>query len=189
MTTVETPKASGCVAFVGERLVASGDRRSVVLQVKALVERGQAEGVLFFDDATGKQFDVNLQGTAEQVLEREVPEPPAAGRGRPKLGVTPREVTLLPRDWEWLEQQPNGASAALRRLVAEARAREPDEASKRRARDAAYHFMTAVGGDLPDYEEALRALYAKDQQRFHQHIEGWPVDIKQHVSRLAEGSF
>ncbi|MFY0534142.1 DUF2239 family protein [Nannocystis pusilla] len=37
-------------------------------------------------------------------------EPPArTGPGRPKLGVVSREVSLLPRHWEWLERQPSGS--------------------------------------------------------------------------------
>jgi len=177
-----------CVAFEGERRVASGALRDVILAVKARADRGAARDVLVFDER-GWQLEVSLEGTADEVLARAIPEPPPQGRGRPKLGVVAREVTLLPRHWEWLEAQPGGASAALRRLVEEARKRGPDAEAERAAREAAHRFMTAMAGDRPHYEEALRALWAKDREGFERRIRRWPADVRAHASLLAARSF
>jgi hypothetical protein len=107
------------------------------------------------------------------------------GRGRPKLGVVSREVTLLPRHWEWLNAQPGGASVALRKLVDEARRASGDKDRERQARDAAYHFMSTMAGNLPQFEEASRALFAGDRRRFTALIADWPPDIRDHIVKLA----
>ena len=107
------------------------------------------------------------------------------GRGRPKLGVVAREVTLLPRHWEWLNAQPGGASVALRKLVEQARRANGDADRQRTARDAAYHFMSAMAGNLPDFEEAARALFADDRRAFVALVAAWPADIRDHVIKLA----
>ncbi|AFK62001.1 hypothetical protein TKWG_07975 [Advenella kashmirensis WT001] len=106
-------------------------------------------------------------------------------RGRPKLGVISREVTLLPRHWEWLAAQPGGASVALRKLVESARLSNTDRDSRRKAQERAYHFMLALGGDLPGYEEATRALFADDAEALKTHIAGWPNDVRTHALKLA----
>jgi len=106
-------------------------------------------------------------------------------RGRPKLGVISREVTLLPRHWEWLAAQPGGASVALRKLVESARLSNTDRDSRRKAQERAYHFMLALGGDLPGYEEATRALFADDTEALKTHIAGWPDDVRTHALKLA----
>src|SRR5690242_5597435 len=141
--------------------------------------------MLTFEDQTGKQVDFDLRGTLADVLTRHA-APARVGPGRPKLGVVAREVSLLPRHWEWLEQQPNGISAALRRLVDEARKRAPGKERARLAREAASKFMWAMAGDLPGFEEASRALFAKDQGRLERLIRGWPEDIREHLSRLVQ---
>jgi hypothetical protein len=173
-------------AFAGERRVVSGALRAVLIALKGRFEVDPGERVLVFEDATGRQVDFDLRGTIDEVLARALPEPepPRAGPGRPKLGVTSREVSLMPRHWEWLELQPNGASAALRRLVEEAKKRDPEGDRQRLAIEAASRFMTAMAGDLPDFEEASRALFAKDQDRFDHLIREWPRDIRAHLSRL-----
>jgi hypothetical protein len=129
--------------------------------------------------------DFDLRGSLDEVLARALPATPRPGPGRPKLGVVAREVTLLPRHWEWLEQQPNGISAALRRLVDEARKRSPDEESARLAREAASRFMWAVAGNLPDFEEASRALFAGNRERLRSLTREWPADVRSHLFRLA----
>lgn len=190
MTRVKLPRAEpgddedACTAFAGPRLLASGPKRTVLLAVKAHHDAG-GHGVLVFDDATGRQMDFDLRGSPEEVLARAEP-PRRAGPGRPRLGVVSREVSLLPRHWEWLSEQPNGISAALRRLVAEARRREPDRALARRARDAAGRFMWAMAGDLPGFEEASRALYAGDRGRLRALVRAWPPDVRRHLLALAE---
>ncbi|WP_107313666.1 DUF2239 family protein, partial [Burkholderia metallica] len=109
------------------------------------------------------------------------------GRGRPKLGVVSREVTLLPRHWEWLAAQPGGASVALRKLVEDARRTHAAADRLRDAQTRAYHFMSAMAGDLPGFEEAARALYANDPARLAELVAGWPEDVRDHALALARG--
>jgi hypothetical protein len=134
----------------------------------------RADDLLVFVDDDGRQIDFDL---------REAPEPEAPrGRGRPALGVVAREVTLLPRHWDWLNEQPGGASAALRKLVDAARKAEGDGAARR---NAAYRFLTVMAGDRPGYEEAIRALYADDRARFENLAAPWPRAIRDHAIGLA----
>lgn len=185
-------------AFIGQQLLASGPLAEIALAAMRAHQRSAAEVVLIFDDATGRPVDLDLRGTKRDVLAR-LPSPPAnvespadeaeasepRGRGRPKLGVVAREVTLLPRHWEWLGSQPGGASVALRKLVDEARRASGDRDRHRAARDAAYHFMSAMAGNLPGFEEASRALFAGQRRRFSEHIAGWPDDVRDHIVKLA----
>jgi uncharacterized protein len=169
-------------AFAGQTMLATGPLEVVLPALQSLASDSL---VLIFDDHSGRQVDFDMRGTIEQVLERAIP---ARGPGRPKLGVVSREVSLLPRHWEWLEEQPNGASAALRRLVDEARKREPGRQKERAAIDATARFLTAMAGNLPNYEEATRALYAGEGPRFEGLIADWPQDIRDHALRLAATS-
>ena len=170
-------------AFVGERRLASGPLPALLPRAKAWHEGEHAESLLFFDDETGRQVDFDLSGSLEEVLARVAPAATPAKPGRPRLGVTGREVSLLPRHWEWLEAQPNGISAALRRLVDEARQHEPNKQRARALREAANRFMTAMAGDRPHYEEASRALFAGDAASFTKLSRAWPADIKKHLLR------
>ena len=158
-----------------------------------------APPIIIFDDATGRPLDLDLRGSEREIIAR-LPQPAALpetaadstaaeprGRGRPKLGVVAREVTLLPRHWEWLGTQPGGASVALRKLVEEARRTSGDVDRARAARDAAYHFMSVMAGNLAGFEEASRALFADDRRRFVGLIAGWPDDIRDHIVKLAFG--
>jgi hypothetical protein len=174
-------------AFIGHRLLASGDLRKVLLKAKQRFDDGQTETdmLLIFDDQTGQQVEFDLRGSNEEMLERELPQPKPSGPGRPKLGVTSREVSLLPRHWDWLEQEPNGISAALRRLVEEASKRDPEVQQDRKVRAAVHRIMTAIAGDLPNYEEAARALFAKEQERFESLIRGWPKDVRKKLEQLS----
>lgn len=177
-------------AFAGVRRIATADRKTMLLETKAYLDGGDPEPVLIFEDQTGKQVDFDFRGTPEEVLERaDASGAKRQGPGRPKLGVVAREVTLLPRHWEWLEQQPSGASAALRRLVDEARKREPDAARMRRGLEAASAFMWSMAGNLPGFEEASRALFARDRERFDQLIDSWPEDIRDHLRGMVEEPF
>jgi hypothetical protein len=176
-------------AFEGERRLASGSLAEVALAVKRVEGRTSAP-IAVFSDSTGRAVDLDLRGSDEDVVARlaETLAPAAEtprGRGRPRLGVVAREVTLLPRHWEWLNAQPGGASVALRKLVDEARRANGDRDRQRAARDAAYHFMSAMAGNLPNFEEASRALFADDRRRFVGQIAGWPADIRDHVVKLA----
>lgn len=172
-------------AFAGEELVAAGDLAKVITQVKKRLDRGtHAETILIFEDQTGRQTELDFRGTLAEVLARELPTPASVGPGRPKLGVISREVSLLPKHWAWLEQQPNGISAALRRLVEEASKRDPSKQRARMQRDAASRFMTAMAGDRPGYEEASRALFAQDAKTFERLIRAWPKDIRKHLEHM-----
>ena len=176
-----------CTAFAGDTIIARGTPREVAPAVKAATEAGEA--VLVFDDADGRVVELDLRGDLEAVLARLTPPPVAPkGPGRPKLGVTAREVTLLPRHWDWLSAQPGGTSVALRKLVEGAlrEAEGPDRV--RRAREAAYRFMTAMAGDRPGYEDAVRALFAGDAAGLEAAVAGWPIDLKVEALRLGAGA-
>ncbi|WP_152621228.1 DUF2239 family protein [Bradyrhizobium japonicum] len=182
-------------AFQGHRRLASGPAGEVALVVKRMTSPPD-EPIIIFEDGTGRSIDFDLRGGDREVLARvarlvpspvEETAPPSEprGRGRPKLGVVAREVTLLPRHWEWLNAQPGGASVALRKLVDEARRASGDKDRERQARDAAYHFMSTMAGNLPQFEEASRALFADDRRRFTGLIADWPVDVRDHIVKLA----
>lgn len=161
-------------AFAEGLWLASGSRDHIVATLRAMPQLPRAADLLVFDDANGRQVDFDL---------RDGPAPePAAGPGRPRLGVVAREVTLLPRHWDWLKDQPGGASAALRRLVDSA-SREP--LSPAAGRDAAYRFLSAIAGDRDNYEEAIRALYQDDRARFLELAADWPPAIRDHAAAFA----
>jgi hypothetical protein len=164
----------------------SGPLNEVARRVKEAIEGGAAGQVFIYDDATGRAIDIDTRGTNEQIEERLAPvaEEPR-GRGRPRLGVVAREVTLLPRHWDWLGTQPGGASVAIRKLVEEARRTSGDRDRNRAAQEATYYFMSAMAGDLPGFEEASRALFANDRRRFGELIAGWPEDVRDHAIQLA----
>lgn len=175
---------SPCTAFDGEALLARGPLAAVALAVRArLAERPDAS-VLTFDDATGRVVDLDLRGSEAEIVARLGGTEPR-GRGRPKLGVVAREVTLLPRHWDWLAAQPGGASQALRRLVDDARRGDGGQTKARIARETAYRFMAAMAGDLTGFEEASRALFAGDEAGFRSHAAGWPGDIRTYAQELA----
>lgn len=179
-----------CTVFDGVRRIASGPLSDVAPLFKKALEKSGGD-VFLFDDATGRTFDIDIRGTNADVLARlqrgAAPrEGEVRGPGRPKLGVVAREVTLLPQQWEWLAAQPGGASVTLRKIVDEVR--RGAKARARAARDAAYHFMHAMAGDRPGFEEATRALYADDREKFAALIAAWPKDIREHVTRVAFGS-
>jgi hypothetical protein len=159
-------------AFLGDVQLASGSREIVT---RTLEDRYPADlgAILVFDDATGRLTDLDYWDAVKTA--------PAPSAGRPRLGVKAREVTLLPRHWDWLAAQPGGASAALRRLVESASKGAP---SAKQRRDIAYNFMSHLCGDRPGYEEALRALYRDDDAVFAGLIAGWPEDIRRHIGHL-----
>jgi hypothetical protein len=192
MTTVT---AANCTAFVDSRQLASGLPDEVAAAIWQATSRGLEGLIQVFDDSTGRSIDLDQRRAwagqghvaradeATAACSSDEPRRP----GRPKLGVVAREVTLLPRHWEWLAAQPGGASVALRRLVEDARRSEGGQGDARRRLEAAYHFMTAMAGDLPHYEEATRALFAKDAGRLRALVADWPGDLARHALRLAFG--
>jgi len=171
------------VAFSGQRRVASGPLRDVLPVLKQRFDRDSAELVLVFEVETGRQVDFDLRGSLDEVLERALPAP--RGPGRPKLGVTSRELSLLPRQWQWLEQQPNGISSSVRRLVEHASKSQSGSERARRQRGALSQILSALGGNLPGYEEACRALFAGEEARFALVIESWPQDLRQYALHQA----
>jgi hypothetical protein len=191
-----------CAAFAGMRLIASGPLLEVALAAKR-ADEGKRGPVVVFDATSGAVIDLDLRGDRAQIERRlaarakqeagdgrlplSAPEKLKQGPGRPRLGVVPREVTLLPRHWEWLAAQPGGASAALRRLVDQARKSDGGETEARARREAAYRFMMAMAGDLPGFEEAARALFGGDREQFLQHMAQWPEDVWRFAERLAFG--
>lgn len=186
-------------AFEGHQLIGSGSLIEVALEAKQVLDHGGDTPVLIFADDTGRMVEIDFRGTPAEVRERlesrEIPPAPDTpaeaprGPGRPKLGVVPREVTLLPRHWEWLNEQPGGASVALRKLVDEARRANEEKDRVRRAQEVTYRFMSAVAGDLPHFEEATRALFAGDRRRFEAQMIEWPEDLRRHISKLAQSAF
>jgi hypothetical protein len=185
-------------AFAGQRRLCAGPLVEVALAVKAALDAGEGAPLLTFDDSTGAVVDLDLRGAKADVIarlsERGGPEAGAVavrsgprGRGRPRLGVVAREVTLLPRHWEWLAAQPGGASVALRRLVEAARRDNAGPGQIRVRRDAAYRFMSAMAGDQPGFEEASRALFAGDPERLRREMAAWPQDLRDHALKLAWG--
>ncbi len=201
-----SPQPFSCTAFLGTERIASGTLRAVAVEAKGRVDRGDLRPLLIFDDTTSHPYELDLRGTEEEVLAR-LPEAQGesglavggeeAGEnvealrlpGRPKLGVVAREVTLLPRHWEWLGTQPGGASVTLRKLVELARRSHALEDRLRQRREATYRFMTAMGGNEAGFEEAIRALFAGNQEAFEQSLATWPDDLKNHVEKLAGESF
>lgn len=184
--------------FAGHRLIASGELAEVALKAKERSDQGESAPILIFEDETGAPVDLNFRGTVEELLasltrkkaraaeaqEKEAEETRRAGPGRPKLGVVSREVSLLPRHWEWLNGQPGGASVTLRKLVEQAKRESQGADRSRRAQEAAYKFMYAMAGDFPGFEEASRAFFAKDTERFEQLIHPWPEDVRNHLRKL-----
>jgi len=205
MTTIPssaaTPAGALHTAFEGHRLLARGPLADVALAVRQTSAAGSDAAILVFDDQTGKQVDLDLRGDDAQIRQRYQPQPIASaapvedaaeaadaaprGRGRPKLGVVPREVTLLPRHWDWLGAQPGGASVALRKLVEQARRDNEARDQQRQRQEAAYHFMSSMAGNLAGFEEATRALYAGDRERFARQLADWPQDVRDYAMHLA----
>jgi hypothetical protein len=191
-----------CTAFLGEHRIAFGKLPDVVAHVKDIISTDELPGVLIFDDSTSKVIEVDFRGPKEVELGH-LPKPAHADMdtrrsdgeseprraGRPKLGVVPGEVTLLPRHWEWLKSQPGGASVTLRKLVDEARRAYAHQDAVRQAQENTYRFMTAMAGNRDHYEEALRALYAGDARLFYDLIASWAPDIRDHIKKLAERVF
>jgi hypothetical protein len=188
----------GYLAFEGDVCVAEGDLQKVARAIKSTRDRHADAPILVFDRLTGEQIEFDLRGSRDEVLARlpdSASSPPALeqaaprGPGRPKLGVVAREITLLPRHWEWLAQQAGGASVAIRKLVDDARRGSEPGDRARRAQEAAYRFMSVMAGNKPHYEEAIRALFAGNAAAFEKWIAGWPSDVRDHSRKLSTRSF
>jgi len=188
-------------AFAGDRTLVRGDLDKVARACKAAMEAGTTDLIRIFDDRTGDRVDLELEGSMQEVADRVQwlraymavkgagAEGAPRGRGRPKLGVVSKEVTLLPRHWAWLDGQRGSASAVLRRLVDEARKANADTDKIRKAQDVTYRFVHDLAGNARSFEEAIRALYAGDRDRFVAETEHWSSDVREYARRLAEDAW
>jgi hypothetical protein len=201
MSPASSLLARAAIAFDGATLVASGPLPEVAVAVKRATadkkRRATAREILVLDAITSEPIELDLRGTESDVLNRVLAleliassaSEAARGPGRPRLGVIGREVTLLPRHWDWLSAQPGGASAALRRLVDKARSDNASSDRVRIAQERCYRFMVATLGGAHDFEEATRALFALNRSKFYVHSEHWPSDARDHARKLAEEVF
>lgn len=188
-----------CTAFAGSRRIATGALIDVALAVRDVDPAVQGP-LLTFDNASGAVIDLDLRGSTADIVarlrdhgdhQRSKAEGGGTGGaarspGRPKLGVVAREVTLLPRHWEWLGRQQGGASQALRRMVDDARRADDGQTVHRAAQERTYRFLAAIAGDLSGFEDAIRALFAGDHASFADRMAAWPADIRDHALLLAE---
>jgi uncharacterized protein len=186
------------IAFEGDRRIGSGSLHDVARAVRETLDRHPQASILVFDGESSAPVEIDFRGSITDVLARIPPAKvqladeavaPPRGPGRPKLGVVAREITLLPRHWDWLAQQKGGTSVAIRRLVDEARRANESGDRIRFAQEAAYRFMSALAGNRPHYEDAIRALFAGDSRRFENLISEWPVNVRDHTAKLAERAF
>lgn len=194
---MKTETNKSFTAFLGPELLASGTLSAVAVALRSKLNKNTNGISLVFEDDTGNQVDLDLRGTSADVAARyaapPASDPPASGeerpvapsRGRPRLGVVAREVTLLPEHWDWLASQPGGASVALRKLVHEARRANVELDQQRRMHERAYKVMSALAGNLPGFEEASRALFAGELDRLNGLAHAWPADIRDYIVRLA----
>jgi uncharacterized protein len=159
--------------FLKGEMLARGPAEDVVPRMREVQPLERSSDLLAFDDETGRQIDLDLRPEAQPA-----PRP----RGRPSLGVKAKEVTLLPRHWEWLGQQRGGASATLRKLVEEA-LRKGRTAKDHH--DAAYRFLHVMAGNLPHFVDAVREMYAGNKVGYDHFSYEWPRDIRDHGRRLA----
>lgn len=174
------------VAFAGAMRIACGELAETAAAARRVQHDDPNATILVFNRETAEVVDLDLRGTEQEVAARYTrPTTSQARRGRPKLGVVAREVTLLPRHWDWLARQPGGASITLRRLVEVAR---KADASVARARtETAYRFMSAMAGNLPGFEEAARALFAGERSRLAALLAAWPTDLADEILRFLDG--
>lgn len=185
-------------AFQDVQQFARGCPWEVAVAVSNAMQQQPGQTIFIFDDQTGRIVDIDLTMSHADLIaqlraQHTIVQPSTTGElrtpGRPKLGVVAREVTLLPRHWEWLANQPSGASATLRKLVDQARKQDQATGGIKQAQQAADRFMTAMLGNASGYEEAARALYAGKKEIFLQYTEQWPADLRDYVRQLAEPAF
>ena len=186
------------IAFSRHQRIALGGPRDVATRLKAFQDAQPEAPCLVLDAATSQPIEIDLRGSLAAILKRlPAPEADAAppgeaaepgqprGPGRPRLGVVAREVTLLPRHWDWLGTQPGGASVALRKLVELAQRANAESDRRRLAVESAYRFMHALAGDEPGFEDASRSLFAGDLKDLEARVARWPHDVRMHLLQLA----
>ena len=180
-------------AFENFKITSQGTLEEVAITVKKRLKEHATTNILIFSDLTGRQIDLDLSGTEKQILDRlkifsSQKLQTNIGAGRPKLGVIPREISLLPHHWEWLTNQDGGSSAVIRNLIDEKIKNRPADKTKM-AQERVYKFLSAIAGDLPNFEEAVRFLYRKDKKKFTELISTWPKDVVRHSMSLAGDVF
>jgi len=185
-------------AFVGTEVIATGTLIDVATKCRELLDaETPVREILIYSDTNSHPVELDLSGDVDEVRARILvgsykktePEDKKTRAGRPKLGVIGKEVTLLPRQWDWLKMQRGGASVTLRKLVAEAMKAAGPEADHQIRKQAVYHMMVSIGGNLPNFEEAIRCLYADDQEGFIKMIDAWPVGLRDYLVRISEEAF
>ena len=193
---------SQITAFEVEKIFCSGPKIEVILAMKNELSKSPNKRFLCFEDTSGQQIDFDISGTKEEIIQRlsthtiTAPEPISADEnkaidkklGRPKLGVVPKEVTLLPRHWLWLGAQSGGASATIRRLVEQASKANSGENKRKKCQESAYRFLSAVAGNYPNYEEVLRAIFRDDEKMISNLTSEWPKDIVTYAQKLFSNS-
>ena len=195
--TLESPPA--WIAFDRSEKIASGAPADVAIAVRTRLDSDADALVLVFDRYNSEPIEIDLRGTEAELVARlpvsstevepiEPNTPPLRSVGRPKLGVTAREVTLLPRHWDWLAKQPGGASVALRKLVEHALRTTVEVNEQRQVRESTYRFINAIAGNEVGHEEAVRALFSGDLEMFAGLMAAWPQDVREHALRLAGAS-
>lgn len=183
-------------AFDNTSIIAHGSLRDVILKTKKILGKSENSSFLIFSDSTGKTIDFNFQGTEKEILKRleifvsnsdekiELARP-----GRPKLGVISREISLLPRHWEWLATQSSGASSSIRNLIEDAIKKSTSKVSLKQQQEKVYRVMTTLAGDLDGYEEAIRSLYKRDRESFIKFTKGWSKDLRSYLEKLTNDVF
>ena len=172
------------IAFEAQTQVGGGDLEQTLTAAKQRIDNGSnPAAVLIFEVSTGRQRDFDFRGSLADVLDNALPPAPKRGRGRPRLGVTAREITLLPRHWSWLETQGKSPSATIRNLVEQAMRDDPKHTEGKPDAEALVRIMSAVGGNLPGFEEAVRSLYRSDHGAFKQQTAEWPDDLRRFLGR------
>lgn len=174
-------------AFSGHTLIAQAQLPDIALKLKHLSET--AENILIFNDQTGRQIDLDLSGSEQEIQQRYSEPEPAKKVGRPKLGVISREITLQKKHWDWLDQQSASASAVIRKLIDKELNDPASESNIMLAKQATDRFMSAMLGNMPNYEEATRALYKGDQAVFLKLIKNYPLDPQKYICRLSMHAF
>ena len=164
-------------AFAKTSIIATGTKQEIRRALGAYSKSDPSFLTLIFEDSTGRQIDFDLSAANE--------EPAKMPVGRPKLGVTAREVTLLPRHWAWLDSQSGGASSRLRTLVEAAMKDVSPRERVKQAQETCARFLTAMAGNLPNYEEAARGLYRRDEAKFRSETAEWPEDVREYALKLA----
>ncbi len=163
------------LAIHEKKILATGSLQDIVTTVKGI--NNDIEPIVLQQENL-KRIDFSWRGDTDSILATiSADKAPVKKRGRPKLGVTSKEVTLLPRHWEWLSAQRGGASVTLRRLIDDARNNASAEEITLLEQQRLDGFMRLILGDEAGYEEASRALFRNSKASFEEAIREWPAEL------------